>query len=526
MFLTLIHPYRIYLVPAAVAFVACLLVTPLVRWLAPRINLVDRPDNHRKLHAKSTALGGGVAILLSFLGAGALVIALSNSQRFLLTSDLRFVVGMAVASVFICCLGLADDRWKIRGRQKLAGQAVAAGIIVYSGLWIQKIEVFGLSVEFGVFAIPFTMFWLLGAINSLNLMDGMDGLATSIGLMLSLAIAAMAIITGHRTEAFLALAMAGALAGFLIYNAPPATIFLGDAGSMLIGLTLGALAIRSSLKGPATAALAAPAAIWAVPIIDVAMAILRRKLTGRSIYTPDRGHLHHRLQHTGMSGSMTVCLVGVLCLISSIGAICSVAMHYEWLAYAAMGVTFGILVLTGIFGRHELLLLGNRSRQFGTSFMSRTPVGAHPGHHFEARLQGNREWDELWETLTRFAHRFDLSSIQLNVHLPAMGEEYHAAWRRRQQPDESQLWQSEIPLMAHNTMIGRLRLTGACSNGSVCAWMGDLIAGLQPFETQMLELIGEGITDSVSAEGNGKPQRAGSANRSARKPSKAAPKRK
>jgi len=520
----ILHPYRLFIFTASMALVASLLLTPLVRWMARRLDLVDRPDNFRKLHARNTALGGGVAVLLAFLSAGCLVVALSNSQRAILSADLRFVIGVVVASLFIVGLGLIDDRWKIRGRQKLAGQAIAASLLVFAGLWIQRVELFGREFDLGIGALPFTLFWLLGAINALNLIDGMDGLATSVGLVVSLAIAAMAALLGHRTEAFLALAMAGALAGFLFYNSPPASIFLGDAGSMLIGLILGALAIRCSLKGPATIALAAPAAIWAIPIIDVSMAILRRKLTGRSIYTTDRGHLHHSLERIGLSGSMTVCLVGILCLMTSMGAVISVALRQEWLAYAAVGVTFALLVLTGVFGRHEVLLLFRRTRQFSTSFV---PSGHHNpegGQRFEARLQGTAEWEELWQTLVHFAHRFDLCSIQLNVQLPALGEEYHAAWQRREQPEEAEVWHSDIPLMAHNSTIGRVKLTGSCNNGSVCTWMGDLIAGLKPFETQMLELIEQSIADSAAAAGNGKPKRSQSAKRSGKHTAKAVPK--
>jgi hypothetical protein len=106
-----------------------------------------------------------------------------------------------------------------------------------------------------------------------------------------------------------------------------------------------------------------------------------------------------------------------------------------------------------------------------------------------AHLHGNGQWDDLWETLTHFAERFDLSAIQLNVHLPAHGEEYHASWNRSAMPAEGQLWHSDIPLIVQHVTVGRLRITGACSNGSVCVWMSDLIAGLKPFETQMIELL-------------------------------------
>src|SRR5439155_8367461 len=140
---------------------------------------------------------------------------------------------------------------------------------------------------------------LLGAINSLNLIDGMDGLLGSVGLILSLALAVMAALAGHWGAAAVAVALAGALLGFLPFNLPPASVFLGDSGSMLVGLVLGTLAIQSSLKAPATIALATPVALLILPIFDTTVAILLRTMTGRSLYTTDRGHLLHRLLRFG-----------------------------------------------------------------------------------------------------------------------------------------------------------------------------------------------------------------------------------
>src|SRR5262249_15642423 len=129
-------------------------------------------------------------------------------------------------------------------------------------------------VECGLFATPGPMAWMPGALNALNLIDGSDGVATTVGIVLSLALTALAMVTGHTMDAILAAGLLGALLGFLFYNFPPASVFLGDAGSMLIGLVLGVLAIRSALKGPATVALATPTALWAIPLFDVSMAIL------------------------------------------------------------------------------------------------------------------------------------------------------------------------------------------------------------------------------------------------------------
>lgn len=503
---------RLYWIAAGVAFLSCLVITPLVRRFALAWRIVDSPDTHRKLHSQAVPLGGGVAILLSLLLSLAVVATFSDSQQFRLSRDARFVLGLVAAAVTICAVGVVDDRFGLRGRQKLLGQLIAATAVVGSGLVISNIAILGFEFKLGLLAIPFTYFWLLGAINALNFLDGADGLATSVGIVLSLAIAGMAMLTQHTSEAFLACAMAGGLAAFLLYNRPPASIFLGDAGSMLIGLVLGALAIRGSFKGPATVALAAPTAIWAIPILDACMAILRRKLTGRSIYTTDRGHIHHTLQRHGLGNSRMVIVVGVLCSCTALGALVSIPLHNEWLAYGSIMVVVAVLIVSRVFGHNEFHLLLRRTKNLFFSFAPRSHTRLRSGP-LQTRLQGNHQWEVLWETLTEFAERFDLSEVELNVHLPAIHEDYHAKWQRREMNTEK-AWSSEIPLIADGKAVGRLRLSGATQTGSACVWMGELIAGLKPFETHLIELVSDATTghDNLPRNELGAPRAAGKAN--------------
>jgi UDP-GlcNAc:undecaprenyl-phosphate GlcNAc-1-phosphate transferase len=474
----------------SVAFVISLLLTPAVRRIALRYGVVDLPDGRRKLHESAIPLGGGVAVLLGTVGGLAVGLPFYDSVKEPLAERLASLGGFLGAALVIVVVGLLDDRFRLRGRQKLAGQIVAASILLMSGLIVERIQILGWSVELGLLAIPFTLFWLLGAINALNLIDGIDGLACSVGIILTLAIAGMAWMTNHAIDAVIAVALCGALIGFLRYNFPPASIFLGDTGSMLIGLLLGGLAISSTLKGPATVALAAPAVMWTIPILDVSMAILRRKLTGRSVYETDRGHLHHCLLRRGFSNRSILLWVGVLCSCTAAGALVSVARQNEWLAVASGLAVVATLVLTRWFGHSEFLLLGGRLKELLTSLVKfpheRNGYASPP---FHARLTGTRDWDDLWTTLTEYAEQFDLTSVQLNVHMPALNEDYHVNWERRGSDEDRTLWSTEIPLMMDRLTIGRLRIRGNCKGESVCAWMGDLIAGLKPFETQMTGLL-------------------------------------
>jgi UDP-GlcNAc:undecaprenyl-phosphate GlcNAc-1-phosphate transferase len=331
----------------------------------------------------------------------------------------------------------------------------------------------------------------------------MDGLATSVGAILSIAIACMAVMTGHYADAMLAAAMAGALLGFLFYSFPPASIFLGDAGSMLIGLVLGALAIRCSLKGPATIALAAPVAIWAIPILDVSMAILRRKLTGRSIYTTDRGHLHHSLQRRGLSTAATVLLIGALCTITAIAALVGVYTKHEALGMGTVAAVVAVLAIGRLFGHQEFVLVLLRVKHLVLSLVPFLQARNGYSRELKTRLQGTREWDDLWSTLIRFAERFDLNAVQLNIHLPAVGEEFHANWKcHGTTRQDCHRWFSEIPLVANDVAVGHLKLSGCCNNGSSCTWIADLITGLKPFEDDLLVLIDEVMPPGEPSQGN------------------------
>ena len=226
-------------------------------------------------------------------------------------------------------------------------------------------------MDIGPLAVPLTLFWLVGAINAVNLLDGMDGMATVLGLVLSLSICALALMTGHAAVAITALVFAGALLGFLPFNLSPAKIYLGDAGSMLIGLIVGCLSIRASVKGAGTVLLAAPLAVMTIPILDSVAAILRRRLTGQSVFAPDRGHLHHRLlARLGNKRKVLICVA--LCSAATCGfALASTALKNDAVACIASLAVVATLAVSGWFGQGEFVLLSSRIWQTGRSLFRR-----------------------------------------------------------------------------------------------------------------------------------------------------------
>lgn len=442
----------------AAAVLASMALTAAARPAARRVGLVDKPDGRRKVHAGVTPVAGGIAVFAAavlVLGAAALV---PGPVAAAVAASPREFAALLAGAALICLLGAADDRFHLRGKYKLAGQAVAALVVIAGGARVEVVHLFGQDVPLGPFGVPVTLLWLLGAVNSFNLIDGMDGLLGTVGVIVCGAVAVMAAMQGQVAEACVAAALAGALVGFLRYNLPPASIFLGDAGSMLVGLVVGTLAIRCSLKGPTTVALAAPAALLTIPFLDTAAALVRRKLTGRSIYSTDRGHLHHCLLRGGLSRPRVLLLVSGLCSVTVVGVLASVAYRNEALAVLSAAAVVFILVATRLFGHAEFLLLVGKAKA-----AARAALGPPPGgRQMQVRLQGSAGWADLWDRLTAAALRLNLNAVALDVNAPLHHEGYHARWHGPTPAtgEENSVWSAVLPLSAYGRPIGQVSVTG------------------------------------------------------------------
>ncbi len=466
-----------------------LALTPAVRRAALRWGLVDRPDGRRKLHSREIPLGGGAAVFLATAAVLTPLFLLPNPwSATLQRASGSDRLALLLAAAVIVLVGLVDDRLQLRGRQKLFGQLIAVTILVSSGLVIESFALFGYRIDLGLLAVPFTYFWLIGAINSVNLLDGIDGLATMLGILLVATFAALAALSGRPEVALVAVAFAGALVGFFRYNFPPASVFLGDAGSMLIGLVVGTLAIQGSLKGPGTVLLAAPLAVWTIPVVDSAMAILRRRLTGRSIYTTDRAHIHHRLLDRFGNSRKVLGVVACASAVTSAAALASVFLNSDLLALASFAGVVAVLVATGLFGRGEFQLVARRIRRFARSMVSLPRTDRPVGLQSAVQLQGNRPWGLLWQSLTESAANLALAQLRLDVNLPLEHEEFNAEWERFPQVPLNQCWRLEIPLEVNCQPAGRLTVLGLPNGRLTCEEVGQLLKVLGPFEKQLRSL--------------------------------------
>ncbi len=485
------------------SFLVAVVLTPIVRSLAIRFGIVDRPDAHRKLHGRVIARSGGSAVLFAVL----IVCAVAVTRFDLRVLNVAHVVpylSLLTAMIGIWLLGLADDIWTLRGRQKLVGQIIIATFLAFSGFSMQGVSFMGWNLELGLMAIPLSVMWLLATTNALNLIDGADGLCSTLGAIISGALGLLASYNGHFAESAIAFALCGALLGFLVFNFPPATIFLGDSGSLLVGMVTGALAIRCSLKGNAGVAFLAPLAILSLPLLDSCMAIIRRKLTGRSIYATDRAHLHHTLKNKGLGDRGLLLVVTILSLVTAAGALSGQILGRDWLAPIAVAAVFGILVTTKAFGYAEVVLMARKGTHFAASLFEPVHTAETSVRERCVRLQGTRQWETVWQTVIEFAELENLCKVHMDLNVPWLEEGFHGTWQRSKMPDRHERWSTVLPIYAAGRIAGRLDVIGPAASGEAIRSFARLAEMVEDLVPQLDLLI---ATDPAKPNSQSEPKK-------------------
>lgn len=291
------------------AFVASILLTPLVKRLAFKIGAVDAP-NYRKVHAKIMPRLGGLAIFGAFL-----------IGYFVLRPEDPTAPYIILGATMIIITGVLDDRFEITAKAKILGQLLAAGIVVYGGLKIDFINLpFGGTLDFGYFSIPLTILWIIGITNAINLIDGLDGLAAGVSTIALVTLAGMALMKGDVFVFSMAAILAASAAGFLFYNFHPAKIFMGDTGALFLGFMISVLALLG-FKNITVISLIIPVIMLGVPISDTFFAIVRRLRLKQPLSAPDKSHLHHCLLNVGFTHRQTVLIIYALAAMFGVAAL-------------------------------------------------------------------------------------------------------------------------------------------------------------------------------------------------------------
>lgn len=293
------------------AFVASIVLTPLVKRLAYRVGAVDRP-NYRKVHARIMPRLGGLAIYLSFV-----------LTYLIYRPDGDFDKALLIGATIIIITGILDDMLEITAKAKLLGQLAAALVIViYGEIQIEFINLpFNNGVlEFGYFAIPLTIIWIVGITNAVNLIDGLDGLAAGVSTIALVTLSAMAILMGNPFVATVTAILAASTLGFLVFNFYPARIFMGDTGALFLGFMISVFALLG-FKGVTMFALIIPVIMLGVPVSDTFFAIVRRLREKQPLSAADKSHLHHCLLNVGFTHRQTVLIIYAIAALFGITAL-------------------------------------------------------------------------------------------------------------------------------------------------------------------------------------------------------------
>lgn len=448
---------------ASSALLLCLLLTPVCRDAFQRAGLVDHPDQPRKIHLRPIPRVGGIPIALSYVAAYALLLATPLNARSILAQHLPLVWGLLPAAGLVFATGLIDDLWGLRPWEKLAGQ-VAASVLAYAA-GVRILGIAGFSTA-NWWSFPLTVAWLIGCANAFNLIDGVDGLASGIGLFATLTMLVAALLKGDMPLALATAPMAGALVAFLRYNFNPASIFLGDSGSLLVGFLLGCYGVLWSQKAATLLAMTAPLMALAIPILDVCLSIARRFLRRRPIFAADRGHIHHRLLDRGLTPRrVALLLYGVCGLGAAFSLLASVAYNQytglilllfcgvAWIGVRNLGyVEFGVA--------RRVLLGGTLRRVMSAQIQLR---------HLEESIRSAATPNDCWVAIRDTAAAFGFASVEMRL----AGEAYEARFG-----PAAESWTLRIPLPEGGSIV--------CTRN---AGASELAAGLAPFAETLLDTL-------------------------------------
>ncbi len=287
------------------------ILTPLIKNIAVKLGVIDRP-NYRKIHQNLTPRLGGIAIFISFMIG--FVATLPSSP---------LILPILTGAIIIVLVGILDDIFELKARWKLLGQTLATCIVILGGVYIEFINLpFGHTLQLGVFGVPLTFFWIIFITNAINLIDGLDGLAAGVSSIVLTTISIIAFMDGNIFIGALSLLLSGSTLGFLVHNFHPAKIFMGDTGSLFLGYMISVISILG-FKSITLFTLLVPIVILGVPLSDSIFAIVRRLVNKKPLAEPDKSHMHHCLLYLGFSHQRTVLLLYGL---STFFAICALLL--------------------------------------------------------------------------------------------------------------------------------------------------------------------------------------------------------
>ncbi|HVX96945.1 MAG TPA: MraY family glycosyltransferase [Polyangia bacterium] len=408
---------------AAVAFILSIVIgtilTPIVRRFAHRIGALDHAFSSRKIHARPIPRLGGVAIVLAFYAplVGLLFFHAGVNEIFLAERDK--VIGFFAGGLAIALLGVYDDLKGAGAGRKFTVQFLVAGFMYAMGYRIDAVaNPFGLEIHLGWMSLPFTLFWIVGVINAINLIDGLDGLAGGVALVAVLTTFLISIQRGHPLMVLFSGALAGAILGFLFYNFNPATIFMGDTGSMFLGFVLATSAIQTNQKSSTAVAVMIPGIALGLPIIDTLLAMGRRAIRGRSMFQADKEHIHHKLLARGLSHRQAVLVLYGFCVL--LGAVALILTYTNSMQSAFLLLSLGIVSFVALRALGYMRLDGISDAATERRKNKALRAAARP---LGQRLRQVRSVEEAWAVVSEAGVVFGAAAIRIGPS-PSFSQEF------------------------------------------------------------------------------------------------------
>jgi len=412
------------------ALLFSLILTPICRDVFRSYRVVDEPGEARKLHRQPIPRVGGIAIALAYV----LAYAVSSEAAGIFSRGDALVWKLLPAGLAIFAVGLIDDLWGLKPWQKLTGQGLCAVLAFAAGIRVLGVAGYPLSLWW---SLPLTVFWLLLCINAFNLVDGMDGLAAGVGLFATLAIFLSALIEGSQGLAMATFPLAMALLGFLCFNFNPATIFLGDSGSMLIGFLLGSYGAIWSQKSATLLAATAPLMVLSIPLLDVTLCVARRFLHKRPIFAADRGHIHHRLLDRGLTPRQVVLLLYAGCALAAGFSLLQRLLDNTTLSVLLLLLFCAVLWISvhylnyAEFALARRLIVGGEWREILRGRLNL--LG------FQQALASATTVEECWRVVRDASREFGFCFVRLRLQHESREESFGS-------PPASQCWTLQVPL--------------------------------------------------------------------------------
>jgi UDP-GlcNAc:undecaprenyl-phosphate GlcNAc-1-phosphate transferase len=429
---------------AAVAFIVSMLcgtfLTPLVRAWAHRLGALDHALSSRKIHGRPVPRLGGIAIVLAFYApmVGLLLFHTGVGEMFL--AEGRHVVGLFAGGAVIALLGLYDDFRGAGAGRKFLVQFAVAGFMYWLGFRIESLaNPFGSSISLGWASLPFTMLWFVGIINALNLIDGLDGLAGGVSLVAVFTTFLISLQRGHPLMTLFSSALAGSILGFLFYNFNPASIFMGDTGSMFLGFVLAASATQTNQKSSTAVAVLIPAIALGLPIMDTLLAMGRRALRGRPLFQADKEHIHHRLLAIGLTHRQAVLVLYGFCVI--LAAVALVMTYANSTQAALLLLALGLLAFLSLralgYLRLDRMSASGLERRRNRALRAAVrPLGR--------RLRQVRRIEEIWEIVDEAAALFGACGISVHLGGGAAPEGTPTSWSRGVDEDSGAIFRAHF----------------------------------------------------------------------------------